>query len=254
MPDAVETTLGRNLSVKDNDVFANTDLFVRQLYRDLLGREAESAGITHWSGQLAAGLDRSELVSTFVASAEFDANAGAVARLYHAVLGRSPDYCGFNYWMGERLQGRSSESIAADFLSSTEFAGSNPSLGNEAFVDLLYQNVLGRPADTAGKVYWLNQLTQGQSRAMVLDGFVQSAENKAAMTDEVAIDLLYLGLLDRAPDQPGWDYWHGQWPTLQDVQTFYARAITALEYHDRFLPEVVTLTGVPSGAQTISEL
>ena len=71
------------------------------------------------------------------------------------------------------------------------------------------------------------------------------------MTDEVAIDLLYLGLLDRGHDQGGWDHWHAKWSSFENVTDFYEEAMTQPEYLERFVPEGVALVGLtppePSG-------
>lgn len=251
MPDSVEAALGFDSALKDNDVQGNDTLFVRQLYRDLLGREGEAQEVAHWAQSLEQGQSHAQVVSAFVASAECDAHAGAIVRLYHAVLGRTPDYCGFNYWVGRSLDGLTAEEMGTAFLQSAEFVGNNPSLSDEAFVDLLYQNVLGRAADAPGKAYWLDRIAQGESRGEVLYGFAQSGEYKAAMADEVAVDLLYLGLLDRAPDQAGWDYWHTQWGQFDDTVQFYDTAMSVPEYAERFVSEMppVSLVGVEAVAQ-----
>ena len=48
----------------------------------------------------------------------------------------------------------------------------------------MYQNVLGRDADSGGLNYWLGQLSSGaETRYEVLLGFAESAENKALFTD-----------------------------------------------------------------------
>nr|WP_282098896.1 DUF4214 domain-containing protein [Thauera aromatica] len=251
MPDSVEAALGFDRAIRDNDVQGDDTLFVRQLYRDLLGREGEAEEVAYWVHSLEQGQSHAQVVSGFVASAECDAYAGAIVRLYHAVLGRTPDYCGFNYWVGRSLEGLTDEEMGTAFLQSAEFVGNNPSLSDEAFVDLLYQNVLGRAADAPGKAYWVDRMAQGESRGEVLYGFAQSGEYKAAMADEVAIDLLYLGLLDRAPDPAGWDYWHGQWGQFDDTAQFYGTAMSVAEYAERFMVETppVSLVGVEAMGQ-----
>ncbi len=241
MPDHIELELGFNPTIKDNDIFNNAELFVRQLYRDLLGREGDANGVTHWIEHIDQGSTQAEIITQFMASTEFDTHAGAIVRLYHAVLGRSADYCGFNYWLDQRLNGLSEQDMGNAFLHSAEFAGNNPMLSDNAYIDLLYQNVLGRTADLQGKLYWMEQLAHGSSRGEVLYGFAQSSEYKQAMTDEVAIDLLYLGLLDRAPDQPGWDYWHHQWNEFGSLNDFYSRALYSTELHQRFGDELEIL-------------
>src|SRR5690606_25665020 len=112
----------------------------------------------HWRAQLDQGGNRTELITQFMTGTEFESNVGAVARLYHAVLGRSADYCGFNYWVGERLGGLSAKDMGAAFLQSAEFLSSHLTLSEVGFIDLLYQNVLGRAADAEGRNYWLDQL------------------------------------------------------------------------------------------------
>ena len=48
----------------------------------------------------------------------------------------------------------------------------------------MYQNVLGRDADSSGLNYWLGQLSSGaETRYEVLLGFAESAENKALFTE-----------------------------------------------------------------------
>ncbi len=52
------------------------------------------------------------------------------------------------------------------------------------YVNTLYVNVLGRQADIDGMLYWVDRLTSGaETRAEVLLGFAESAENKALFTE-----------------------------------------------------------------------
>ncbi|MFC0351721.1 choice-of-anchor U domain-containing protein, partial [Undibacterium danionis] len=44
IPDAVETKMGTNPIVKDNNVLQRADMFAMQMYRDFLFREADTAG------------------------------------------------------------------------------------------------------------------------------------------------------------------------------------------------------------------
>jgi hypothetical protein len=49
-------------------------------------------------------------------------------------------------------------------------------LSNGDYVNALYNNVLGRPADSGGYTYWTNQLAGGMTRAQLLLAFNDSAE------------------------------------------------------------------------------
>ena len=75
--------------------------------------------------------------------------------------------------------------VASSFLGSAEFKeryGSD--VTDEQFVNTLYQNVLGRDADSGGLDYWLKALGSGnETRYEALLGFAESPENKALFTE-----------------------------------------------------------------------
>lgn len=115
-------------------------------------------------------------------------NAGQVYRLYQAALGRTPDTPGLsNYLNAMENGGMSLQKVTTSLMASTEFSnryanqdGSKPS--DAAFIDLLYQNALGRPADSGGKAAYLNEFsTNGMLRETALISFAESSENQAAI-------------------------------------------------------------------------
>ena len=107
-------------------------------------------------------------------------------RLYNASFKRLPDADGLKYWIDKYSSGENDErAVASSFLVSAEFKeryGENVS--DTAYVNNLYNNVLGRNADGSGLNYWLGQLDSGaETRYEVLLGFSESAENKILFTD-----------------------------------------------------------------------
>ena len=76
---------------------------------------------------------------------------------------------------------------AAIYVSTTGFFDSqefqNRRLGNEAFVDVLYETFLGRAADAGGRADWVSQLNAGADRHNVMAGFYNSAEFNNIMAD-----------------------------------------------------------------------
>ena len=67
-----------------------------------------------------------------------------------------------------------------NFMQSSEFISRYGTLTHTGFVTAMYANVLGRAPDQAGLNFWLGQLEGGgQTRAIVLVGFVESPENVA---------------------------------------------------------------------------
>ena len=175
--------------------------FVELLYQNVLGRAADAGGLANWTGQLADGTSRAEVVLGFSQSAEFTdstaaearafANASSQAgwgddvyRVYQATLDRAPDITGFSNWSGQLAGGRALDAVINGFVDSAEFQATYGALDDEGFVELLYQNVLGRGADATGLANWTGQLADGTSRAEVVRGFSQSAEFVAATAED----------------------------------------------------------------------
>ncbi|MFY0680385.1 MAG: DUF4214 domain-containing protein [Thalassovita sp.] len=145
-----------------------------------------------------------------------------VFRLYQATLGRAPDGDGHSDWMQRILTDETDLSgAAAGFVGSREFQNTYGALDDGDFVELLYQNVLGRASDAGGKQNWLDQMDGGASRAAVVTGFSESREfinntqadansfmasqTPAPWSDEVY--RVYRATLNRDPDEGGFLDW-----------------------------------------------
>jgi len=117
-----------------------------------------------------------ELADDTVAIAE-NATDALTLSLYQGVLGRSAEAAGADYWLD--FEPETDVEIAARFLDSDEFAekyGADETLSDEALIDILYQNALGREADDAGREYWLDVLASGEDRAVVAVNIIGSGE------------------------------------------------------------------------------
>lgn len=111
----------------------------------------------------------------------FDAGAteGSLYRLYRAYFIREPDSAGFTYWYFATLKGETMAQISDHFARSNEFDERYGSLTDEAFVDLVYKNVLGRDRDQAGSSYWLRRLDSDMSRGTFMLRFSDAGEYRA---------------------------------------------------------------------------
>ena len=235
IPDAVEARVGTNALLKDNDVLHRSDLFAMQLYRDVLFREADTAGLQYWQQQIDTGkMTRAQVAASFMASPEFQGGVGEITRLYFGAFDRLPDRDGLAYWMGQQKAGMSFNQISASFVVSEEFQKTYGSLDNTNFVERVYQNVLHRSSDTAGKSYWVGQLNNGFSRGDLLASFTESTEFKANSQGKVALTLDYIGLLGHAPDQATFDALLAQGNT--DVVSLIGQFLNSPEYLARFMP------------------
>ena len=113
-------------------------------------------------------------------------DSGKMFRLYNAALNRFPDVAGLKYWIERYSSGENDDrSVASSFLVSSEFEESyGENISNSRYVEVLYQNVLGRDYDQAGYDYWLGSLNNGiETRHELLLGFSESAENKWIFSD-----------------------------------------------------------------------
>ncbi len=175
------------------------EAFVDTVYANVLGRSSDAAGRQFWIDELAAGRNRGSVVTLIAGAVEFeDANPFPVApaatvddllrapqfdgehaaalRLYQAFLGRAPDVDGASFWTGEVESGRSIESITEAFAASAEFEALAGADDDAAFVERIYQNVLGRSPDGEGSAFWVGELAAGRSRASVVAEFAGSPE------------------------------------------------------------------------------
>ena len=81
------------------DGSGSTDAWLRRLYRALLDREPDDAGIQYWRDRLASGTTPFEVTSLFYQSPE--SRNGRVAALYERILGRSPEPGGQAFWANQ---------------------------------------------------------------------------------------------------------------------------------------------------------
>lgn len=237
IPDCVEQAAGRNPNVKDNDIFSQAMLFALQQYRDFLGREGDAGGINFWTTQInTAAQTRGQMVENFFNSAEFQSTGAPVTRLYFAYFLRIPDYGGLTFWTNSFRQGNSLANISQAFATSQEFVNRYGALSNDQFVDLVYQNVLGRPADAGGKSFWLGQLNGGTTRGAMMLGFSESPEYVNTIRNSVYVTMMYTGMLRRSPDQGGFDFWKGYLGGGNSGLALINGFLASSEYRTRFLP------------------
>ncbi|WP_338847443.1 DUF4214 domain-containing protein [Massilia sp. W12] len=182
----------------------NTAAFVEQIYSRFLGRSADTAGRSYWTQAIDnASVTPAQATLALINSSEFANTVLPVARLYYAAFGRVPDGDGLNFWLAQVKRGASILQIANDFLRSPEFQtlyGKN--LTDDAYVDQLYKNVLGRPADADGKAYWVSKLSVDKiTRAQVLNAFSDSAELSSTKNPEIRIIVEYQSLTGVTPDK-----------------------------------------------------
>ncbi len=161
--------------------------FVTQLYENADGRAPDPGGLAAYTGALADGQTRGQVLLAIAESPEArlhgvavagDADDATVTRLYEAINARAPDPGGQITYASALDNGQSVQQIAAAMLAGPEYAAEFGSPGNAAFVTDLYVNLLGRAPDPGGLASYTADLAGGQSRAQLVAGFVSSDEGR----------------------------------------------------------------------------
>ncbi len=185
---------------------ANAD-YVEAIYRAVLDRNADSGGLSSWTGSLNSGqLTRLQVVQGIRNSPEHFGQEIDV--FYRTLLGRAADPQGRANWVQQLANGVREEQIAFDFLNSPEYL----SKGDKFFVDAMYLSLLGRAFDPAGEASWLNALGDDSSgnpthaptltHAQVINDFLYSAESLDRL-----VEGYYEVFLQRQADPGGLNGW-----------------------------------------------
>lgn len=177
---------------------------VNEIFTWLTGKAPTTAERTSWLAQLDAGTALpGDLVAALRAGTDATKNVDPTVRLYSAYLVRIPDKGGLDFWLNRRRNGWTLSRISNNFAKSSEFTGRYGTLSNRAFVEQIYQNVLGRPGEASGITYWTGQLDRKRKdRGQVMINFSESNEYKVAQVDRTHAAVLYLHLRGKTPTTP----------------------------------------------------
>jgi uncharacterized protein (TIGR03118 family) len=202
---------------------SSTASLVTTAFQAVLHRTADDSGLTYWTQQIAGGLPPAQFASDLTHSAEYDAT-NVIDPAYQTYLGRAADPGGVAYWTSQMQQGLTDQQIEANFIASPEFyahAGGT----DAAWVNALYEVVLGRPADSQGLSYWLSQLAGGASRASVALGFAASQEREAQ-----TIQNDYFTYLGRSASPAEVNYWVDQFDNGETNEDIISAFVGSSEY------------------------
>jgi hypothetical protein len=210
---------------------------VRALYRDILQREADPAGLQTWVDLLGAGATRAAIVQGIWDSPEH--RGLQVDQLYATYLHRPPDPAGRTFWVNQLGNGLSDADAAGLFLTSPEFQAGHAD--DTAFLHDLYQVALGRAPDPVGLAAFGGMLQQGVSRGEVARAVLTSLE-KALQ----AVDALYAQFLHRAADAAGRAFWASQLAGTTGPALSPGQVTQALLASDEFFDRAVFVPVLPA--------
>jgi hypothetical protein len=185
--------------------------YVQQLYRNVLGREADPTGLADWVNQLNSGSSRGTVLVGFSESDEFKANIVnqvEIVRLYYLLEQRMPTAAELQNWTGF---------FNGDAQTDVLFTQAYPyGLSDTDYVQAAFQGFLCRAADAEALGSFTASLATGTiTHGSLVDTLLNSTEFSLYVGP---VSRLYLAAFQRVPDQPGLINWVN-----------YARAGNSLE-------------------------
>jgi hypothetical protein len=109
----------------------------------------------------------------------------ALAEMYVAYFNRAPDAEGLFFWADKLAEGRTMDQIAENFFDQDETRKiyTDPS-NTDAFVKIIYDNVLGRTPDTGGFNFWQDRLAEGDmTQGSCVLKIIEGAKNGGGLSD-----------------------------------------------------------------------
>ena len=200
--------------------------YITAVYQGVLGRAPDAAGLGYWTGQFNAGLARSALVNFIDHSGEF--YAGIIKSAYSRFLGRAADSGALVFWTSQMSGGLRDETFEAALIGSPEYYQHSGGT-DKTWVDVMYQDLLGRLADSGGESAWVQALAAGAPHGLVASTFALSIEREGQH-----VMALYLDLLGRTPVASEVNFWVGQLGagmSLQDMVTVFASSGEFVQKH-----------------------
>ena len=171
--------------------------FITEIYRDVLGRQAEPQGRDYWVSHLERGDSRAKVVQDILAAVTEEYHRDLINAEFARYLQRSPDPAAMQYFTGLLDNGGDAAMLDAILVSSPEYI-QEPGGTLDQFVDALFRDALGRPVDPAALTAVESRSAQGATRAQIADVVFSSEEYRRDL-----VAGWYRQYLDRAPDAAG---------------------------------------------------
>lgn len=225
------------------------EVFVRQLYIDVLGRLPDPTGFQMWTTMLQQcpnlggpasdpKCDRIHVSQELLNSAEFVERSDFVLRLYAATLGREPRYEEF---VSDRtpianspppeVQGRKQQLIA-DFVQRPEFKSLYDGLANGAFVDKLLHTATNSPTSRNALVAALD--SKQKTRADVILAVVEDQQTIDAFRNQGFVLMQFFAYLSRDPKSGEYEERVDTLKTTSNYRQLIFDFIYSVEYRKRF--------------------
>jgi hypothetical protein len=207
--------------------------FVENLYQDLLNRTPGEPEVEFWLDRLEA-VPKRDVINGFLASQEY--RRKSVNSFYEDLLGRDASNLELSTAISAMAAGSRDETVLAGVVASDEYFTAQGGT-NVDFIQAIYQDLLGRAADAAGRQFWTDRLSQGVTRAQVVLGFATSTEFRTLLLDDMSdrfssLEGWYQDFLNRPADASGRGYFTNQLANGATWAQVQAQLLNSPEYYD----------------------
>lgn len=253
MPNAVESSEGRNASLKDNDLFGSASLnhrwMVMQQYRDFLFREGPNNGLNYWTLQMDQGLPAATMIQNFMQSAPAQASIRPLARLFIAMFGDlfpSANINGFVFYARAVANGSLSlDGARNQLLASATWANLYGNMDDSQFAQLILSHVQGS-APSPAQIHAAVTAISTSSRSAWLQQQVDQPSFISSIEPNLFVQWVFLSMGRKTPAAQASLYWLNQIKAdplngkTAMINAFLGSAQTmgkaAVDYRHRFLP------------------
>ena len=181
---------------------------IKQIYRDVLGREADAGGLAFYDQ---SKFSPEQIREDIMKSPEY--REQQIRKMYRDVLGREADTGGLNFYMNPQF---SLDQIRQDMMKSPEAMGAGTQLSTADTLRGLYQDVLGRAPDVEGFNFWLNAMENLKyTPEMVREAFMQSPEYTGRKTTTDRSDRRTAQSVGTKPEDSNEVYTSGMLPPVE---------------------------------------
>jgi hypothetical protein len=202
--------------------------FVNQVYRDLLGRDAEPQGMVFWSAALLAGASQFQMVQAIIASPEYHAHE--IQTIFQKYLGRPADAPAVSAFSQFLSQGGTIAECKAVVLGSNEYYQLHGGTA-ASFANALYEDLLGRPVDSSAQAAIVAELAAGGNRSVVATQVMSHSEYQ-----QLVVQGWYELFLGRPADAAGLNNAAGRLAAGTSEELVVAAIVASPEYYNRLGP------------------
>jgi len=205
--------------------------FLSEVYRDMLGRPIDPQGLATWTAALNSGASRNQVVRNIQNAPTLEYRDDQVQAIYHQYLHRAAEATALQNDAAFLQNGGTPEQLIDIVVSSPEY-NQRTNGSNDGWLDVFYQDALGRAVDPAGRTGWDMAFAGGASRAQVAAQIM--------MDDEYRQDLIqsyYHQYLDRAAESAGLAAWLSAFKDFGATDDMViAGIISAPEFYSKTAP------------------